>query len=163
MQYFVSSLVLQWSWWGRESWLLCFNCLLDVLWLLVFCGSSSRCFGLICSVWMWYFLIILTFWRYFLLTLASWKPTSVRARHFLKASDHHNTLYKAPAILAIMKDLGVLDFPELLGTHTVSFKSETKCFLRLTKPFFARTKYSQRTRTRKHTNIILMYRKAFNK
>ena len=39
---------------------------------------------------------------------------------FLKASGHHSTLYKAPAILAIMKDLGVLDFPELLGTHTVS-------------------------------------------
>ena len=41
---------------------------------------------------------------------------------FFKASDHHNTLYKAPAILAIMKDLGVLDFPELLGTHTVSHR-----------------------------------------
>ena len=39
-----------------------------------------------------------------------------------KASDHHNTLYKAPAILAIMKDLGVLYFPELLGTHTVSHR-----------------------------------------
>ena len=44
---------------------------------------------------------------------------------FLKASGHHSTLYKAPAILAIMKDLGVLDFPELLGTHTVS-----QCFVK---------------------------------
>ena len=26
------------------------------------CGSSSRCHGLVCSVWLWYFLIILTFW-----------------------------------------------------------------------------------------------------
>ena len=31
MQYFVSFLVLQSSLWGRESWLLDFNCLLDVL------------------------------------------------------------------------------------------------------------------------------------
>ena len=27
----------------------------------MFCGSSSLCHGLVCSVWMWYFLIILTF------------------------------------------------------------------------------------------------------
>ena len=53
-------LVLQSSWWGRESWLLCFNCLSDVLWLLVFCGFSSRCQGLGCSVWLWYFLMIIT-------------------------------------------------------------------------------------------------------
>ena len=29
-----------------------------------------------------------------------------------------NTLYNAPTILEIMKDLGVVDFPELLGTRT---------------------------------------------
>ena len=33
-------------------------------------------------------------------------------------SSHHNKLYNAPTILEIMKDLGVVDFPELLGTHT---------------------------------------------
>ena len=27
----------------------------------MFCGSSSRCRGLVCSVWLWYLLIILTF------------------------------------------------------------------------------------------------------
>ena len=54
-------LVLQSSWWGRESWLLYFNCLSDVLWLLVLCGSSSRCRGWVCSVWLWYFLIILIY------------------------------------------------------------------------------------------------------
>ena len=32
----------------------------DVLLLFMFCGSSSRCHGLVCSVWLCYFLIILT-------------------------------------------------------------------------------------------------------
>ena len=60
MHYFMSILFLQSSWRGRESWLLCFYCLVLLLW--VFCGSSSQCPGLVCSVWLWYFLIILTFW-----------------------------------------------------------------------------------------------------
>ena len=34
----------------RESGLLCVNCLLDVMWLLVFCVSSSLCCGLLCVV-----------------------------------------------------------------------------------------------------------------
>ena len=38
---FMPILVLQSSWWGRESWLLCLVCLPDVSWWL--CGSSSRC------------------------------------------------------------------------------------------------------------------------
>ena len=54
----VSFLVLQSSWRGRVSWLLCFNCLPDVLWLLVFCDSSSQWCRLVCSVWLWYFLMI---------------------------------------------------------------------------------------------------------
>ena len=29
--------------------------------LLMWCGSSSGCHGLVCSVWLCYFLIILTF------------------------------------------------------------------------------------------------------
>ena len=41
MRYFMSILVLQSSWWGRGSWLLCLVCLPGVSWLL--CGSSSRC------------------------------------------------------------------------------------------------------------------------
>ena len=56
--YLVSFLVLQSSRRGREGWLLCINCLPDVL--LVFCGSSSQCHKLVCSMWLWYFLIILT-------------------------------------------------------------------------------------------------------
>ena len=44
MQYFVSFLVLQPSWlWGRENWLLYFNCLHGVVWLFLFCGFSSWC------------------------------------------------------------------------------------------------------------------------
>ena len=34
----------------RESWLLCFQCLSGVLLLLMLCGSSSRCRGLVCSI-----------------------------------------------------------------------------------------------------------------
>ena len=69
-----------------------------------------------------------------------------------------NTLYNAPTILEIMKDLGVVDFPELLGTRTVSHRllwnwndSHTIFFL------------PEQTRACKHTNTILMYKKAFNK
>ena len=58
LRYFVSILVLQSSRWGRESWLLCFVCLPGVSWL--FCGSSSQCHRFVCSLWLWYFLIILT-------------------------------------------------------------------------------------------------------
>ena len=55
----MSLLVLQSFWWGRESWLLCLVCLPGVSWLL--CDSSSRCHGVVCSLWLWYFLIILTY------------------------------------------------------------------------------------------------------
>ena len=64
---FVSFLVLQSSWWGRESWLLCLICLPGVSWWLG--GSSSRCHGVVSSLWLWYFLIILTY--YFGLVLQS--------------------------------------------------------------------------------------------
>ena len=45
VRYFMSILVLQSSWWGRESWLLYFVCLPGVSWLL--CGFSSRCHGFV--------------------------------------------------------------------------------------------------------------------
>ena len=57
---FMSILVLQSSWWGRESWLLYWICLPGVSWWLS--GSSSRCHGVVCSLWLWYFLIILTYY-----------------------------------------------------------------------------------------------------
>ena len=56
--YFMSILVLQSSWWGRESWLLCLIRLSGDSWWLS--GSSSRCHGVVCGLWLWYFLIILT-------------------------------------------------------------------------------------------------------
>ena len=46
------------TWWGRESWLFCLICLPGVSWWLS--GSSSRCHGVVCGLWLWYFLIILT-------------------------------------------------------------------------------------------------------
>ena len=56
MHYFASFLVLQSSWRGWESWLLCFYCFSDVLLLLMFCGSYSWCRGLVCSLWLWHLL-----------------------------------------------------------------------------------------------------------
>ena len=58
--YFMSVLVLQSSWWGRESWLLCLICLPGVSWWLS--GSSSRCHRVVYSLWLWYFLIILIYY-----------------------------------------------------------------------------------------------------
>ena len=45
----------------KESWLLYFPCLLEVMWLLSFLSSSSRCCGLVCTVSLWHFLVILTY------------------------------------------------------------------------------------------------------
>ena len=66
--------VLQSSWWGkRESWLLYLNCLPGVLWLLVLCDPFSRRLGLVCSVWLWYILIILTcFLKTILVSILCW-------------------------------------------------------------------------------------------
>ena len=60
VRYFMSIIVLQTSWWGRGSWLLCLVCLPGVPWWL--CGSSSQCHGFVCCLWLWYFLIILTYY-----------------------------------------------------------------------------------------------------
>ena len=60
VRFFMSILVLQSSWWGRESWLLCLICLPGVSWWLS--GSSSLCHGVVCGLWLWYFLIILTYY-----------------------------------------------------------------------------------------------------
>ena len=52
-------LVLESSWWGRESCLIAsLFCFPGVSWLQ--CGSSSRYHRFVCSSWLWYFLIILT-------------------------------------------------------------------------------------------------------
>ena len=59
VRYFMPILVLQSSWWGRESWLLCLICLPGVSWWLS--GSSSQCHRVVCVLWLWYFLIILTY------------------------------------------------------------------------------------------------------
>ena len=60
VRYFLSILVLQSSWWGRESWLLCLIFPPGVLWWLS--GSSSRCHGVVCGWWLWYSLIIFTYY-----------------------------------------------------------------------------------------------------
>ena len=69
VRYFISILVLQSSWWGRESWLLCLICLPGVSWWLS--GSSLQCHGVVCSLWLWYFLIILTYYFLYLPLLAA--------------------------------------------------------------------------------------------
>ena len=55
MLYLVYNLYFQSSRWGRESWLLYFNCLPDDFWLLVFCVSSLQCCELVCTEWLWNF------------------------------------------------------------------------------------------------------------
>ena len=50
MQHFMSFLALQSYWQGREIWLLCFNCLYDVVLLLILCGCSLWCREIVCSV-----------------------------------------------------------------------------------------------------------------
>ena len=65
VRYFVSVLVLQSSRWGRERWLLYFVCLPGVSGLL--CGPSSRCHGFVCSLWLRYFLTILTYFIHYML------------------------------------------------------------------------------------------------
>ena len=79
VRYFISLLVLQLSWWGRESWLLCLVCLPGVSWWLS--SSSSRCHGVVCGLWLWYFLIILTcyFWWYHV-----WRPSRKFSTFFTK-------------------------------------------------------------------------------
>ena len=57
--YFMFILVSQSSWLGRESWLLCLVCLLSVSWLLY--DISLQCHGFVCSLWLWYFRIIITY------------------------------------------------------------------------------------------------------
>ena len=59
VRYFMSILVLQSSWWERESWLLCLVCLPGVSWLLR--DSSSWFHGFICSLWLCFFLIKLAY------------------------------------------------------------------------------------------------------
>ena len=56
----LSILILRSSCSGRESWLLCLVCLLGVSWRL--CGSSLRYHGFFCGLWLWYFLIIHTYY-----------------------------------------------------------------------------------------------------
>ena len=56
VRYFMSILVLQSSWRERENWLLYLVCLHGVSCLM--CRSSSRCHGFVCSLWLWYILIM---------------------------------------------------------------------------------------------------------
>ena len=89
MHYFMSFLVLQPSWRGRGSWLLCSYCLLDVLLLVMSCSSSARCHGLACSLFLWYFLVVLT---YFL----PWSsptntPNSAAIWHQCQTTSSHQT------------------------------------------------------------------------
>ena len=56
----MSILVLQSSFSGRESWLLCLICLPGVSWWLS--GSSSWCHGVVCGLWWgisWFYLLFL--------------------------------------------------------------------------------------------------------
>ena len=72
VRYFMSILILQSSWWGREIWLLCLICLPGVSWWLS--GSSSLYRGVVVSgLWLWYFLIILTYYFQYLLSFNAYQ------------------------------------------------------------------------------------------
>ena len=66
----VSFLVLQPSRWGRESWLLYFYCLLDVMWLLFFLSLRQ-----VCSMWLWHFPVILTYFWCFRSSITTVPPS----------------------------------------------------------------------------------------
>ena len=51
-----SSAVFLITWCSVQSWFPLL-CVLSVSWLL--CGSSSRCHGFVCSLWLWYLVFIL--------------------------------------------------------------------------------------------------------
>ena len=94
VSYFMSILVLQSSWWGRESWLLCLICLPGVSWWLS--GSSSRCHGVVCGLWLWYFLIILTYYCwccqiYATLLLATFHSVTKLCKPLYRALYHSQT------------------------------------------------------------------------
>ena len=78
VHYFMSILVLQSSWWGWEGWLICLICLPGVSWWLS--GSSSRCYADVCGLWLWYLLIILTY--YFLLYVTEIHEYNGKSRHY---------------------------------------------------------------------------------
>ena len=92
-------LVLQSSWLGLESWLLCSACLPGVSWLL--CGSSSQCHGFVCSLLLWYFLVILTIFSsvtccymyYSQITHTKHKAKSKSMPRIVQSSRHTHPLY----------------------------------------------------------------------
>ena len=59
MPYLVSFLALQLWWWERERCLLYFE--LSSLCFVTVIGAFSQCHWMVCSVWLWYFLLILTY------------------------------------------------------------------------------------------------------
>ena len=78
-------LFLQSSWWGRESWLICLICIPGVSWWLS--GSSLRCHGTVCCLWLWYFLIILTY--HFLLNKTNTTGNNAVEKVALEINYHH--------------------------------------------------------------------------
>ena len=75
----------------RESWLLYFYCFLNVNSLSLFFASSSQYYGLVCSVWSWYFLLILThllFWH-----IQNTTVESHLTNHFISIRTIQSVLY----------------------------------------------------------------------
>ena len=79
----------------REGWMLCLVCLPGVSWWL--CGYSSQCHGFVCSLWLWYFPIILTFfgchlceqrWLWWVCTFARSSLSLRRSSKFLRGGSN---------------------------------------------------------------------------
>ena len=109
-------LVLQSLWCGRESLLLYCNCLPDVLWLLVFCGSFSWCQGLGCIVWLWYMLIIITCTFSYINPSTHKQITSTCINRILKLKDTHLCLIPIHLLICIAWYNMLLNWLHLIRT-----------------------------------------------
>ena len=118
VRYFMSILVLQSSWWGRESWLLCLICLPVVSWWLS--GSSSRCHGVVCSLWLWYFLVILTYYFCVISKIICFRVFVMFSNCKLNENNRTINLH--------MKS--ILSVSYLIATHTTTvIKQESCCII----------------------------------
>ena len=72
-----------------------------VSWLL--CGSSSRCHGFNCSLWLWYFLIILTSYSSWCQNWRKWKLSHVQIRIFVNVNCIYFITYQFHYMFWVLK------------------------------------------------------------
>ena len=115
MHYFLSILVLQSSWRGRVSWMLCNYCLTDVLLLQMFCGPSYGAVGWSavcdCGVYWSYSLTCRSLWFHY--NNLNWKKhpsimTQINSLHHeeeAQNSDSHDSSNKVKELILALTSL----------------------------------------------------------